>query len=313
MKKCAVIYNPESGKEATKKGISDIPSILETNGYKAIMCPTKGPKDATKIVKRLPVSTNLVICVGGDGTLNEGITGNMKRLKKLKMSLLPVGTVNDVGSMYGYTKNIIKDTEMLLDGVTKNIDVCMINRRPYIYVACLGSYVDVSYNTPRDLKKRYGRLGYIFNALNELKDKIKLFDLTYIVNGKKVSGTYSFIFVTNTYRLGGFDNIYNDVKLDDNMFEVILCTAKTKPELLVIAGKILTGQVKNMPGVEYYKTNDFKIIFDSVPPSWVIDGEEYKHNARKFHFTLKKMKMLVPKRNVSKLFVERGVKDNESL
>ncbi len=303
MKKCAVIYNPESGRDKDKKDIKDLPSILEVSDYEVLMCPTKGPKDATEIVKKLPSNIDLVICCGGDGTLNEGITGNLKRRKKLLMSQLPIGTVNDVGTMYGYTKNMAVNVQMLVNGTKKNVDVCLINDRPFVYVACIGSYVDVSYNTPRDLKRKYGRLGYIFNATREFKDKIKLFNLTYIVDGIKRSGTYSFVFVTNTCRLGGFDNIYEDVKLDDNMFEVVMCTAKTKPELVFIAGKILTGQIKNMPGIEYYKTNDFKIIFDEVPPSWVIDGEEYNHNKKTFHFKInKKMHMLVPKKNIVKLF-----------
>lgn len=307
MKKCAVVFNPESGKPKDKKNIKDLPSILEVNDYETILCPTKGPKDAIKIIKELPDDTDLVICCGGDGTLNEGITGNLAREKKLLMTHLPVGTVNDVGTMYGFTKNMIVNTQMLLSGTVRNIDVCLINDKPFVYVACIGSYVDVSYNTPRNLKKKYGRLGYLFNALYEFKDKIKLFDLTYEIDGKIVSGTYSFVFVTNTCRMGGFNNIYSDVKLDDNMFEVVLCTAKSKPELIKIGTKILAGEIKNMPGLEYYKTNNFKVIFDKIPPSWVIDGEEFKHNTRIFKFGINKdINMLLPKKNIVKLFSSLG-------
>jgi len=303
MKKCAVVYNPESGKPKDKKDIGSLPSILEVNGYECIMCPTKGPKDAVKIINQLPDDTDLVICCGGDGTLNEGVTGNLSRDKKILMAHLPVGTVNDVGNMYGFTKNMIINMQMLLSGTVKNIDVCLLNEKPFIYVACVGSYVDVSYNTPRALKKKYGRLGYIFNALTELKDKVKLFDLTYEVDGKTVSGTYSFVFVTNTCRIGGFNNIYSDVKLDDNMFEVAICTAKSKAELLLIGSKIITGEIKNMHGLEYYRTNNFKVKFDKVPPSWVVDGEEFSHNSKEFTFTInKEINMLLPRKNVVKLF-----------
>ncbi len=303
MKKCAIVYNPESGKPKDKKDINSLPSILEVNGYDAVLCPTKAPKDAVRIVSTLPDDIDLVICCGGDGTLNEGVTGNLMRKKKLLMAHLPVGTVNDVGTMYGFTKNMVINSQMLTSGSVRNIDVCMINGKPFVYVACVGSYVDVSYNTPRDLKKKYGRLGYIFNALSEFKDSVKLFNLTYNIDGKTVSGTYSFVFITNTCRIGGFDNIYSDVKLDDDKFEVVLCTAKTKAELAVIAGKILAGQIKSMPGLEYYKTNYFKVVFEEEPPSWVIDGEEYKHNSKTFEFTInKEVNMLLPKKNIVKLF-----------
>ena len=152
-------------------------------------------------------------------------------------------------------------------------------------------------------KKKYGRLAYIFNALYEFTGKVKLFDLDYEVDGVKKSGTYSFVFVTNTSRMGGISNIYNDIKLDDDMFEVLMISAKTKVELIALATKILAGEVKSMPGLEYYKTNNFKIKFKENPGSWVLDGEEYKHDTNEFVFTInKEMYMLVPKKNIVKLF-----------
>lgn len=314
MKKCVVIYNPESGRPVDKKHLKELPGILELNGYEAIMSPTKQAKDATRIVSELDDDIDLVICAGGDGTLNEGITGNLMRKKKLVIAQLPVGTMNDVGTMYGYTKDMIVNAQMLLSGTEKNVDVCMINDIPFVYVACIGSYVDVSYNTPRKYKKKYGRLAYIFNAIHEFTGKVKLFDLEYEIDGVKKSGIYSFVFITNTSRMGGISHIYNDVKLDDDMFEVLMITAKTKVELIHLATKILAGEVKNMPGLEYYKTNNLVVRFKDVPNSWVLDGEEYKHDTKEFKFSINKdMYMLVPKKNIVKLFsnLEEYKEDNK--
>ncbi len=305
MKKCAVIYNPESGRPVDKKNLKDLPEILKANDYEALMCPTKKAKDTINIIKDLPDDIDLVICAGGDGTLNEGITGNLMRDKKLLISQLPVGTMNDVGTMYGFTKNMLINAQMVLNGTNKNIDVCMINKVPFVYVACLGSYVSVSYSTPREYKKKYGRLAYIFNALNALRGEVKLFDLSYEVDGIKKEGTYSFIFITNTSRMGGVSNIYDDIKLNDNRFEVILISAKKKTELVLLANKVLTGKVRNMPGLEYYKTNNFKITFKDVPQSWVLDGEEFKHNTKTFEFSINKdITMRVPSKNIVKLFID---------
>lgn len=303
MKKCVIIYNPESGRPVDKKNLKELPEIMKVNGYETVMCPTKAAKDATRIVSELEDDVDLVICAGGDGTLNEGITGNLMRKNKLVMAQLPVGTMNDVGTMYGYTKNMIVNAQMLLSGTEKNVDVCMINDVPFVYVACLGSYVDVSYNTPRKYKKKYGRLAYIFNAIHEFTGKVKLFDLEYEIDGIKKSGIYSFLFITNTSRMGGISHIYNDVKLDDDIFEVLMITAKTKVELIALATRILAGEVKNMPGLEYYKTNNLVVRFKDVPNSWVLDGEEYKHDTKEFKFSINKdMYMLVPKKNIVKLF-----------
>ncbi len=304
MRKCAVVYNPESGREVDKRNKASLPKYLAEYDMDVTMCPTKGPKDAIKIVKKLPDDIDLVIACGGDGTLNEGINGNLLREKKLLISQLPIGTVNDVASMYGYSKNIKENINKLMHGTVKNVDTCLINNYGFVYVACIGSYVDVSYNTPRNLKKKYGRLGYLFNAILEFNnEEIKQFDIEFEVDGKRKEGTYSFIFITNTSRMGGFNNLYTDVKLDDNMFEVVLCDVKSKADLLLIGSKILTSEIKKVKEIEYYRTDNFKIKFKKTPPSWVIDGEEFKHRTKEFTFTINKdINMLVPGRNLKKLF-----------
>ena len=117
--------------------------------------------------------------------------------------------------MYGFTKNYIKDIKLLFDGVLKQIDVCHINKKAFIYVACAGNYMNVSYETPRRLKKKYGKMAYALYGLKELSKEINKYELTYKVNGVVKSGEYTFIFVTNTSRIAGINGIYNDVKLDD--------------------------------------------------------------------------------------------------
>ena len=156
MKKCVIIYNPASVKK--KKDHNHIQvfyDILRKHGYETEIIFTSKQKGATEIIKELdPV--DLVISAGGDGTLNEVVTGNLQRKERLTLANLPMGTVNDVANMYGYTKNnYIKNLELLLEGVKKNIDVCFIDKTPFVYVACLGDYIDMAYNTPRKLKKKY--------------------------------------------------------------------------------------------------------------------------------------------------------------
>ncbi len=303
MKKCAFVYNPESGKTNSKKDIDKIIELLEINGYETLLCPTKYKGHAVKIVEELN-DIDLLISCGGDGTLNEVVTGNLHRNNKLTLGHLPTGTTNDVGAMYGYTKNLITNLQLLLEGSIKNIDVCLVNGQPFVYVACIGNYVDIAYNTPRDLKKKFGRMGYIINAINELKRDIKKYKLTYEVDGKSYSGEYSFIFISNTSRIGGFNNIYDDVKLDDSMFEVVFIDVFNKAQLAVTMTSVLTSDINKVKGVTYFKTNNLSITFDEMPiESWCIDGEEMKHDNKTFEFNISKdINMMVPKKNIVKLF-----------
>ena len=304
MKKCIIIMNPESVKVKKLDNKKDFYDILRKHGYDAEIKYTKQKKDATKIVKELDDDIDLVISAGGDGTLNEVVTGNMLRKNHLVLANLPMGTTNDVANMYGYTKNYQKNLELLLTGVEKNIDVCYINNTPFVYVACLGDFIDMAYNTPRSLKKKYGKLAYIMYGLKQLKNKTNMYNIKYKIDGKNYEGKFSFIFITNSSRVAGVDDIYYDIKLDDNMFEVALANPKTKREILKMMVQATTRDLKKVPGITYYQTNNLEIEFLNKPKtSWCIDGEEYKSNNKKFTFKVDKTsKMLMPKENIKKLF-----------
>ncbi|MBQ3420166.1 MAG: diacylglycerol kinase family lipid kinase [Romboutsia sp.] len=304
MRRCVIIMNPESGKVKKLDSKKEFYDILRKYDYEAEIKYTKRAKDATRIVEELDDDIDLVISAGGDGTLNEVVSGNMLREKKLVIANLPMGTTNDVANMYGYTKKLEKNLEILLKGVVKNIDVCYIDDSVFVYVCCLGDYIDMAYNTPREQKKKYGKLAYAMYALKRIGKKINNYDIKYKVDGKEYSGNYSFIFITNATRVAGVDDIYYDVKLDDNMFEVALASPKSKPELFKMAAQVLNKDIKDIPGVTYYQTNNFEIEFLSkLKKSWCIDGEEYKTRKKKYTFKLDKiMQMLMPKENVEKLF-----------
>ena len=307
MKKIAVVYNPESGKHNNHRFIKYVSKIMDKYHYNDMYCPTQRKGDATEIIKNLPDDLDIVLVAGGDGTLNEAINGNCLRKNRLTLAYIPFGTVNDVGRMYGYTKNYIMDLKTLLErGVSKRIDVCHINKKAFIYVACTGNYVNTAYDTPRRLKKKYGKMGYVMYALKQITKEIKTYDLTYRIDKKEVSGKYSFIFVTNTSRIAGFNGIYTDVKLDDKMFEVVLCKSTDKREILKILYLLKTKNLEDIKEIEYYKTKNLEIEFNEEIPSWCIDGEKYEQEGRKFLFTVDdETKMIMPKKNIDKLFEEK--------
>lgn len=306
MKKCIIIMNPESGKIKSLSSKKEFYDVLRKHGYDAEIRYTTGPKDATRIVEELEDDVDLVISAGGDGTLNEVVTGDIHRNKKLVLANLPMGTTNDVANMYGYTKDYKKNLELLLNGVRKKVDVCYIDETPFVYVACLGDYIDMAYNTPRDLKKKYGKIAYILYGLRQLRNSIHRYHVKYSVDGVEHEGEYSFFFITNSSRVAGVDDIYYDVKMDDNMFEVALANPKTKPDILRMLVQVTMKDVKEVPGITYYQTSDFEIEFlDKPKTSWCIDGEEYQSSGPKFTFKVdQKVKMLIPKTNAKKLFDE---------
>lgn len=306
MKKCVMIYNSKSGKKKPDELLPAFQDVLHKRGYDLEIEYTKKKGHAESIVRNLPDDIDLVIAAGGDGTFNEVISGDLKREKKLLIADLPLGTTNDVGTMYGYKKEqYVENLKLLLDGDIKNIDVCKINDKPFVYFAGVGSFVNVTYETPRRLKEKYGRSAYFIYALKQFNGKVKDYNIKYEVKGKEHEGTYSFIFITNSSSVAGVNDIYPDVKLDDNKFEVLLCNTTSKLKLIKIVSLLKRQDIRTIPGLTYYKTDKLKITFDEVPSdSWCIDGEEMKHNTNEFEFCIsKEINVLLPKKNIDKLFM----------
>ena len=307
MKKCVIIYNKKSGKVKPSKLINSFYNIIENYGYELDVITTKRSGHAVTIMENLSNDIDLVIAAGGDGTFNEVMRGNIKRNKKLLMAHLPLGTTNDVGTMYGFSKDYKKDLELILNGVKKNIDVIMLNNNPFIYVAAFGNFVNVTFDTPKKWKEKFGRLAYILFGFTELNEKIRMNHIKYIVDGKEYEGDYSYIFITNSSRIGGVDDIFPDIKLDDNKFEVLLCPIHNKADILKSLYHIKNNGVESIPGCEYYCTSNFEIDFDEVPKfSWGLDGEEFKSTTKKFKFSVnKEVDILLPDSNIDRLFVNK--------
>jgi diacylglycerol kinase (ATP) len=310
MLKCVVIYNPNSGKLTNRNEIKRLYKLLENYGYDTQIIYTEYKGHAKELVKKMD-DVDLLLCAGGDGTLNEVISGNIERHKPILLGHLPLGSVNDVAHMYGMSNNTIKNTLMLLNGARKNIDVCLINDNPFVYVACIGAWVDISYATPRKLKEKYGKLAYVMYGIKQLKQHLQFYKVKYTVNGETYEDEFSFMFITNSNRVGGVNNIYDDVKLDDNKFEVLLCNIKNKWDILKAIHYLKRRELNDIPVFKYYKTDNIKFEFDEVPPSWCIDGDELLHNDKKFEIKINKDNyMLLPTKNIDKLF-EQYDKDED--
>ena len=307
MMKCVVIYNPNSGRLANRIGLRRIFKVLENYDYKTEVIYTQYRGHAKDITKKLK-NVDLLICAGGDGTLNEVIAGNVERKKPILLGHLPLGSVNDVAHMYGMTSSSTKNVLMLLNGVDKNIDVCILNEQPFVYVACMGAFVDISYATPRKLKEKYGRLAYVLYGIQQLRQQMKFFNIKYTIDGIEKSGKFSFVFITNSSRISGLDNIVPDVKLDDNKFEVLFMNIKNKWDIFKALFYLKHLDINKIPGCVYLKTDNLKLEFDEIPPSWNIDGDEMPHNEKSFEIKVnKEIHMLIPSRNVDKLFEESKI------
>ena len=303
MKKCVVVINPTSGKGLNQKLSTKIKKILKKYEYESEVYITEYRGHAEEIVEK--AECDLLISVGGDGTFYEAMNGNFQRTNKLVLSHIPVGTTNDIGHMYGLGNNIIKNLELILNGVVKTVDICSINNRSFVYVASFGKFMDIPYETPQKLKHRIGHMAYLLSGTKEVFKKTPKYDITYEIDGVKHNGKYTFIIVSNANRIAGINNFYKDVKLDDQKFEVMFCSISNLAKLAHAFYTLKTSDISYINGVECYKTDNLKITFNDTDKPWCLDGEKYDGNKRTYVIdTTKTVDMLIPNKNVDKLFTK---------
>ena len=300
MKKCTVIYNPHSGRRLNLD-LERFNSILKSYGYTTEFKLSKYKGYVSEEVQRIDY-TDLVISIGGDGTFNEIMSGNLKRDKKLLVSHLPVGTTNDIGNMFGYEKDIYKNLELLLDGEVKNIDICTINNKPFVYVAGFGKFMNISYDVKRDLKKKFGYLAYLLEGVKEFFQKTKLYELSYTVDDETYHGLYSFMIVSNANRIAGINKFYKNVKLDDNKFEILVSNFTRKKDLVKSLYYLTFSDITKVPGIYFHKTNHL-VINSKDKLKWCIDGEKLEDNSYLYDIKMvNNVKIMLPKKNIKTLF-----------
>ena len=306
MKKCAIVYNPYSGRKVKFNVMPQFIEMLNRYDYEVDVHYTEYKGHAVEIVKNLP-QVDLVLSIGGDGTFNEAVTGNCLRKERLICAHIPVGTTNDIGIMMGYGKNMLNNLKLTLEGVVKNVDICRINDKPFIYVATIGKFAEIPYETPRELKKKFGYLAYISEGVKSFFNKTKLHDVTYEIDGVEYRGLFSFIIVSSANRIAGINNFYKDVKLDDDRFEVLLCNFSKKKDIIRSLYFLTLYDIEKVPGIHFYKTNNIKMHFHEKPKkNWCIDGEELQDEGKTFNIEIDRdLKMMIPKKNIDKLFVNK--------
>ena len=281
-----------------------IEKILNEYDYSVIIEKTKYKGDATSIVANID-KCDLVVSIGGDGTFNEVMTGNFMRKDRIVLCHLPSGTTNDVGAMWGYGKNMLNNLKLALNGKVKRIDICTINDKPFVYSAGFGKFMNIPYETPRELKKRIGHLAYIREGARDFFRKVKLYDITYEVDNEKYRGLFSFALITNANRVAGINNFYKDIKLDDNKFEVLLCNITKLKDIIKTLYFFALYDASKIPGFYFYQTDNIKIKFNSpLKKPLCIDGESFDDMSGSYNIKIDHdVYVLMPSKNINNLFV----------
>jgi diacylglycerol kinase (ATP) len=265
MKRLLFFINPNAGHAEIRGTLMEVLEIFSAGGYEVTVHMTTGPRDLTRQIAARGAQYDLIVCTGGDGTLNEAVSGLMALPyeKRPKLGYIPGGTVNDVASTLGLSKDTVRAAQEIMDGHPFPLDIGSFGPdRFFTYVAAFGIFTDVPYETPQEDKRIWGRLAYIMNGAGAL-GRLKPTHVRVSYGDHQEEADVLVGLVTSTTSVGGFKTTRDlGISLNDGLYEMILVRAtKNLAEFNLAATRALRLDFDNDSFISA-QTN-----FPIIPPS----------------------------------------------
>ncbi|HJC46683.1 MAG TPA: YegS/Rv2252/BmrU family lipid kinase [Candidatus Lachnoclostridium pullistercoris] len=273
MKRLLFVINPCSGKGKIRNRLLDILDIFVKKGYRVETYVTQRPLDAKEKVISRGKSADLIVCSGGDGTLNEVVSGVMELKRMPVLGYIPAGSTNDYAASLGLPRQMMKAAQAAVGREIRSVDVGKFGSdRYFVYVAAFGAFTEVSYLTPQDKKNVLGHQAYILEAVKSLTD-IRGRKMKVSWEEGELEGEFLFGMITNTISVGGFKGLVSrDVALDDGYFEAMFIRMPKNPlDLSGIVSYLFLKEEENEL-VYRFKTKRIKVVSEE-DTDWVLDGE----------------------------------------
>lgn len=274
MKNILVIVNPCSGRAKIKTELLKIVEILSADDRLVTVYPTKSRGDATRFISTVKENDfeKVVVC-GGDGTLNEVITGIMQSGLKIPIGYIPSGTLNEWSSGLHISRNSATAAADITTGEIKSLDIGKFGDKYFSYTASFGAFTEASYSAPQDVKNILGQAAYFFEGIKSLGN-IKPIHLKFETEDKTIEDDFLFGAVSNSMSVGGIVKFSESlVKLNDGRFEVLLIK---NPDNLLKLQPIIDGILRQdftRPGIEFFTAEKITVTGEDTL-SWTLDGEQ---------------------------------------
>ena len=269
-----VIVNPAAGKGAYKKKFAEVLKIFSDADYSPSLFFTSGRGDAVSLAAEYGEGFETLVCIGGDGTLSEVVSGLMRIENRPTVGYIPLGTANDVARSLGLPKHDpTAAARRIISGEAMPFDVGKRSGGYFNYVAAFGAFTEVSYGTPQDIKRRLGQAAYVIGAAKSLRS-LRSRRVRVEYDGGSFEGDYLYGSVSNSYSVAGMIDLPKDkVSLGDGEHELIMLRKpKNAAALAHLAARVLQGDLES-EYIEILHTKHAVFEFDA-PEAFTFDGED---------------------------------------
>ena len=273
MKKLFLVMNPCSGKKRANKVLAEIIDVFNRADYEVTAYMTAARGDATRAAAERAADFDRIVCIGGDGTLNEVIAGLHEVGQQTPIGYIPAGSTNDFANSLGLPKDLLDAARLAATGEPRKLDIGSFNGRCFSYVASFGAFTRTSYATPQGMKNALGHVAYLLAGAKELTSIRSTHMRFVLADGTSFEDDYIFGAISNSTSVAGLLTLSPDlVDLNDGLFELLLIR---KPHsLLELSDCVLalTTQEYHTPMLTMVSTGRVEIDCPSEL-DWTLDGE----------------------------------------
>ena len=273
MKKLLFIMNPFAGQKKANKVLPEILMLFTEAGYEINISMTTGPGSAIRLAAERGGNADLVVCCGGDGTLNETISGLQMAGIQVPVGYIPSGTTNDFASSLKLSHNPIQAAKDIIEGEPVAYDIGKFGDRYFSYVASFGAFTKSSYAVPQTVKNALGHTAYILGGISELS-QIRNEHIRMEIDGEVVEDDFLFGAICNSTSVGGILTLPSDrVDMRDGIFEVMLIRAARNFNEITECIQAVQNQEYNCGMITFRPARKIKITVDPLM-AWTLDGEK---------------------------------------
>lgn len=270
--KAFIVANYASGIGKCAHFMPTVERVLQKENIEYTVFRTVDKETDLRIVSENINNYDLLICLGGDGTVNEVINAALAKASKTPIGYIPCGSTNDFATNYSLPTNPRKAMKRILKMNANPIDVGCLNGRYFCYVAAAGAFSEVSYATRREKKRILGKAAYLFEGAKSVP-KIKPISLRVETDSETFEGKYLICTFSNSSRIGGiFHFAKGMVDYSDGKMELALIEDPgNAADFLLLLHDLVRGNFQNR-FIHIVRTDHARITSDSEI-AWSLDGE----------------------------------------
>lgn len=268
-----LVVNPRAGKETVQGQFLSLVDHFVKSGYEVTVRTTQRGGELPEIIRTNADDYDLLVACGGDGTLNEAVTGILRYSPDSLFGYIPAGTVNDFAfSLRLPRSNLLEAAHIITKGKVFNCDIGTFDRRFFTYIAAFGAFTDISYSTPQEFKNLLGKAAYFLQGVSRLAS-MKSYHIRLETENENIEGDYIFGMISNTMSVAGISLTKKlDVSLNDGQLEILLVKKPANPVEWQAAMAAIVAQKLDSSFFTILRARHIR-VYSSEPLAWTLDGE----------------------------------------